>query len=248
MTNQTKNFANYQENYKKFWNTCDETFAHLEMKGHLKSESNERRRWHNNFLRYYHLRGAKVADYGIGGGYLGKFLFEKYGIDSYFGIDISERSLDVARRTLGAKKNLSFRLAPISFKDLGVDYFFCIACIQHFPDQNYLDEFLRNLNDSEISFLTLQIRYNTETKFTPDNPKMSCQTNVEYLQKCLSKYNLSFVGGLSEGARYQFVGLHKKGLYAPYYVSGNDPVRSSGLFSALKGAYKSIFRSSRKTS
>ena len=60
---------------EKFWNTCDLNFSHNIISGHLKSYNDITTFWKNNFINKIDFSDKIVLDYGIGGGYLGKYLF-----------------------------------------------------------------------------------------------------------------------------------------------------------------------------
>lgn len=200
----------YSENFKSFWEKCDRAFAHLDIDDHLVSEENLYQGWKRNFIKYFEWDKKAVADYGIGGGYLGKMLLSEFGVSSYTGIDISERSLSEARGNLqGYSDKTRFLVSPTPFSKLGVDIFVSLACIQHFPNERYLIDFLKNLNDSSIPELMLQIRRADRTAFNPNNPTLSCVTNYEFVANSLVNYRLHYASYPAKN-NYQYLVLRRK--------------------------------------
>jgi SAM-dependent methyltransferase len=200
----------YAENYRSFWEQCDRAFAHLDIDDHLVSEENLYQSWKRNFIKFFDWNNKSVVDYGIGGGYLGKMLLSEFGIRAYTGIDISERSLAQARENLRDHVGkTSFCLSPRNFADIGADIFVSLACIQHFPSEAYLVDFLENVNGSSIAELMLQIRCADQTVFNPNNPTFSCLTNYEYMARILVNYRLLYASYPAKN-NYQYLVLRRK--------------------------------------
>jgi SAM-dependent methyltransferase len=185
---------------KEFWETCDTTFAHVTIDKHLKNYKDLTQGWDKHFLAQLNavkpLSNTTILDYGIGGGYLGIHMYSSYNINKYIGIDISERQLKYAKHNLQQFNiNYELLLTPVEFKNIQCDIFISQAVIQHFPDVEYLNNFLTNLNSSDIPFIMLQIRYNKNTLFTHGNYNNikevvnRCHTNNEYIGFQLNKYN-----------------------------------------------------------
>jgi len=147
---------------KDFWEKCDTSFAHLTTDRHLGGYNKLTSFWQSHFLD--DLSGiidfsvSTVIDYGTGAGYLGMYLNEKYNVKKYIGIDIAERSIAEADKNL-KKTDTDYRLllAPVIFSDLKPDVFISQAVIQHFPTEEYLVDFLNNVNMSESKVVMLQI-------------------------------------------------------------------------------------------
>ena len=179
---------------KKFWETCDTTFAHITPNRWLKSKD----QLVNSFSSHFYTFDPKnkvVVDYGIGAAHLGIYLLENKNIKKYVGIDIAQRSLDAAKLNLSKydQKKIDLELAPIDFSSIGADIFCSFAVIQHFPDRQYLDEFLINLRNSGIPELILQIRHAKVNTFSNDydtqnGAMMACRTNKGYVSKVLQYY------------------------------------------------------------
>merc|ERR1712196_271134 len=141
---------------KKWWDSkATANFQHLDRSYVMKYKE----MWEGQFLKKVKWSDKRVIDYGIGGGYLGEVLFREYGIKSYTGIDISDRSLNQARETLAKYiDSVDLKLSPQRFSDFSPDIFFCQEVIQHFPTLAYLDEFLENVDKSGAAQVILQFR------------------------------------------------------------------------------------------
>lgn len=144
------------------------------------------------------MEGKTVIDHGCGGGWTGKFLFDEKKIRAYLGIDIAKRSIEAAEKNLADYEDKVFLLidpnALPDFSQMTADFFISLSCIQHFPDQEYLDYFLDAVNKSEIKTLILQIKYADNTIFREHPYKTThdigngCFTNFKYLQSKLTNY------------------------------------------------------------
>lgn len=201
---------NYTEIYEEFWEQCDRAFAHLDINDHLVSQESLYNSWKRSFVKYFSWEGKSVADYGIGGGYLGQMLLSEFEIAKYSGIDISQRSLDEARDNLNTyTSQTAFYKSTVNFSTIDVDIFVSLACIQHFPNQEYLDSFLTNINNSTIPDVMLQIRRGNDLTFQPDNPILSCVTNYEYMSGLLSNYMLTYASFPAKN-NYQYLVLKHK--------------------------------------
>jgi len=204
------------ENVKNFWDTCDTAFSHIEIKKHLKNYNTLTSQWEKAFIPLLDWKNKSVVDYGIGGGWLGKYLFETKNIDKYIGIDISQRSLDNAKINLFNFRNnvLLFLTNDIDLSSLRADIFVCQACIQHFPDMDYLEKFLCSLNNSSCFKLMLQIANSPKTIFNNSNYKSitdvvrACKTNKEYVSEKLNNYNLEYYSEIYPND-YQFLIFNK---------------------------------------
>lgn len=202
-------------NIKNFWETCNENFSHIKISGHLKDYKTLTTEWQNNFLSklesFIKLKDKIVVDYGIGGAYLGLYLNEKYRIQKYIGIDIAERQLEVARKNLVDNKlNHELLMVPQDFSNTKSDCFISQAVIQHFPDLNYLNDFIRNINHSNIPFVVLQIRFDEKTHIRDGNYQSQeeitwkCKTNNEYILQTLTNYENVYKGPILSN-KYQFL-------------------------------------------
>lgn len=198
-----------------FWETCDPVFSHIEINDYLGNFDTLTKSWENNFIGKYDFNDKVVVDYGIGGGFLGQYLFSTKNIKKYIGFDISDRQLAEASNNLnGLNVDLYNVNNKETFNDLGADIFISQAVIQHFPDEKYFINFLRNVNDSNISEVMLQIRYNKKTIFRGDysqreNVRLACQTNSDYILGYLTNYNLVAGKRLEGKSNYEFLFFEK---------------------------------------
>lgn len=196
------NFYNYLKmkvnNYiRDFWEHCDSHMAHLDNE-YIKDNPIS---WVNNYLNKLDLSNKVVIDYGLGNGLLGTILFRLYNIKKYIGIDIAQRQLDVAKKNLKGN-NIEFHLSPLNFASLNADIFISQAVIQHFPNIEYLIDFLQNVNRSKCKDVVLHIR-NGKTKFNTklekrEDWRLACHTNSEFINKYLTNYNLISESSISK--------------------------------------------------
>lgn len=200
---------------KDFWEKCSSSYAHLITSGHLRSLETLRSFWDVNFIDKINFKDKVVLDYGIGGGYLGQYLFEKFNIKKYYGVDIANRSLDKAKENLNQYSEVELIHTDIfyeSFNDKNIDVFVSQAVIQHFPNKEYLDKFLYKLKELSPKKIMLQIahgsnvfgnRYNTE-----NDVARVCRTNSEYINSILN-YTIEYQSGVQSNG-YQFIILNKE--------------------------------------
>lgn len=199
----------------KKWNNVSKALAHL----HLRHENEGKlsikslhKVFKAHFTDYYDLDGKIVADYGIGGGYLGMHLLSECKIKKYIGIDISDRSIENAKNNLHkwANKIEFHKSNDCEFNKLGADYLVSFAVIQHFPTNKYLDDFLLNVNNSSINTVILQIRHADENTFrddwtTENDIKYACMTNETYVSEKLSNYECTMKSEILEKTNYHYL-------------------------------------------
>jgi len=141
----------------------------------------------------------KVLDYGCGGGWFGKYLFDNFVPKKYIAKDISKRSLFAAKKLLEfvPEELKEFQLIlpeQIIFDD--VDVLVCFSVIQHFPTLDYFNLFFKILNSSKITTLFLQIKRKEELSFaiepykTTHEINRACYTNEKDIKARLSNYKL----------------------------------------------------------
>jgi len=193
---------------KDFWEKCDTGLVQLNI-----STENENKLM-SRFEQYVMPRmgkrvdGKTIIDYGVGGGYFGDMVLQIANA-KYIGIDISERSLNNAKKRLEKYHNTEFHLVPDSFDQFEADIFCCFACIQHFVTKEYLDEFLDKVNNSKCEELYLQIRHHDTLKMLGDLKDGSkvyygCMLPATYLNERLTNYTLmeSKIAHKTNGYRY----------------------------------------------
>jgi len=203
---------------KKFWNSCGRTFAHLEIVGYLKNYDTLSKGWEKEFISKLDFNNKIVLDYGIGGAYLGKYLFENKDINYYYGIDLSDRSLQKAEENLKRYKEHTLLITDEFYDNFNkkVDIIICQACIQHFPNEEYLIKFINKINNLNAEYIMLQIAYKKETKFKNETYNSvqsvvrACYTNKDFILKYLNNYDTYFEGDIGTVATdYQFLIFHK---------------------------------------
>lgn len=188
---------------KYFWNNCARSFAHLTPRKQRTYESIKN-------LDVFHLKGKTVLDFGGGGGYWGKALFDIFGIKKYIDIDISERNLKFAEETLKGYNAEFYINEGQQFSIYKPDFFLCRAVVHHFPSLEYLNDFLIKVNTSGAKYLNISIKYCTDEDFifTKDSYKVkkvsnACHVSLNYLNSNLNNYKYipewSKVGALKRG-------------------------------------------------
>ena len=148
---------------RSFWETANPAFSHISYKGHLGSEDALKKKWQREWLHHYNgtLGGATVVEYGIGGGLLGKHLFEDYGIARYIGIDISDRQVANATRRLAGYNARIERVDALSASIVSNETPTLVvsqAVIQHFESLSYFQAFARQLSLIKAPRVMLQTR------------------------------------------------------------------------------------------
>lgn len=181
-----------------FWNTVKPRYSHF---GETEIEYNALMSRFEKICKRLILSGKTVIDYGCGGGILGEYLLKKRSIAKYIGYDLSERSLSKMQERL---KEFSEKVIPvlvvhhdIDFSTIKPDLIFCIACLYHFPEKEYLDRYLSRFNESDAENVVIEIRdsgegtcfqLNTYSDF--NSVTNACRTNAEYVSEKMSNYEL----------------------------------------------------------
>lgn len=147
--------------------------------------------------------GKCVLDYGCGGGLFGEFLFANTSILQYVGLDIATRSLAAAEKLLTIDNDFSencnfIKIDPFSTPDLSllkIDILFCMNVIQHFPTQEYLDNWIEMVNNSGIENIILHFRegplfFQVEPYKTTKEINLANTVPKKYIVKGLSNYKM----------------------------------------------------------
>ncbi len=88
--------------------------------------------WLAGCLRKLQERPQSVMDFGCGTGSASPFLLSLIGVESILGVDISARSLEVAKRTYNSECT-QFRLVSQYQPSEGIDLAFCNGVFHHIP-------------------------------------------------------------------------------------------------------------------
>jgi len=190
------------------WSSCSRTFAHLDIDKWLVSEQELRRYWSKQ-LSWFDFGGKTVLDYGIGGGYFGKWLYEEQSIAKYIGVDIAERSLKKAEEVLQQYPQTELYLTPVRFSEFGVTVFTSLACIQHFQLKSQYEALLKNVESSRIADVVIQIRHGTSPHFNQSNIRLGCLTNAAEVVRLLPSYVLERACPIQDSSSYQFLHLNR---------------------------------------
>ena len=92
----------YVNGIRDWWNHADTTFSHISYNKWLNSESTLTKKWESEWIRRMPTHVGHLAEYGIGGGLLGKVLLTKHKVTHYTGLDISDRQINHAYARLKA--------------------------------------------------------------------------------------------------------------------------------------------------
>lgn len=204
-----------------FWDAADPTFSHIHYDRWLGSPHNITHMWERTWLHRYRradLVGARVVEYGIGGGLLAQHLFETKNISHYTGFDISNRQVNESETRLRPVYGDAIELKRVDALDARlvtgrVDLFVCQAVIQHFESMNYLVRFLSQAQAIAPRMLMLQTRHATTVREKPKRQKSSPTTEeVQFslslpttaLVRLLPAYKLVWNSPVQKGNGYVF--------------------------------------------
>ena len=208
-------YDSYNKNLVKHWEECEPEFAHIEAKkwrGGREQVFIEHREKAELLKKYAELDGASVLDYGIGDGFFGYVLFDEYSLSKYIGVDIAKRTLNTAASNLASSdKGWVFVLdqTPADFKQYKPDIITSFACIQHFPNKEYLDEFCDNITKANPSVVMLQIRNAKNGEYFNSNlPALACITTPKAISKRLPNHKIVYRSKIIDNG-YQTVILSK---------------------------------------
>lgn len=192
--------SNYASNLEEHWETCQLEYAHLTCSKNWRKNLQHVFGDHKNNIDTFidktgaSVEGMCVLDYGIGDGHLCTVLSNDYKIGKYVGVDIAQRTLDVARMNLAdidCKKE--FKRIPTNFKNYNPDLITSFACIHHFPSKEYLDDFLLNVGNAKPSWVMFQIRNDGKgEQFFPEYPSLACLTNPKDICSRLRAYKIVY--------------------------------------------------------
>jgi len=150
-------------------------------------------------------KGKVVVNYGCGGGWLEKKLFQEYDIKKSISFDISHKSVAFAAENL-ADYNAEVKLIEPwemmkSVARRKKDIFMSCECIQHFPTEEYFDSWLKMLNRQKYEWIILhykiidkkkvkktQFRENIYATLIDSN--RACITETKFLEDRLTNYEL----------------------------------------------------------
>ena len=208
--------SSYASNLEEHWETCQLEYAHLSCSKNWRKNLQHVFQGHRNNIDTFidktgaSIEGMCVLDYGIGDGHFCTVLDSEYKVGKYVGIDIAQRTLDAASINLAdtdCKKE--FKKLPANFKTYKPDLIASFACIQHFPNKAYLDDFLTNVENANPSWLMFQIRNDGKgERFFPEYPSLACLTNPRSIRSRLQAYKLVHKSSIAANG-YQLVILGK---------------------------------------
>jgi SAM-dependent methyltransferase len=200
--NLKKHCPDYEGNYREFWENVDDIYAH-------RGDDPDGR-----FLKPLDpavFEGQTVLDYGCGGGFWGEQLSPH--VKKYIGLDVSQRSIDLARKRLPKSKHSNVTLKRVdSLSDYRnapkIDTLFSFATIWHFPTTGYLIDFLKAVKRLEPQKVILQVRFSEKTVNNKDCPRWSILTNVDDINDQLG-YTVNYVSEPNEPSKTQLIVLDR---------------------------------------
>ena len=207
-----------EKKIKNFWD--DDKNSRIAHRAERFKLSNKKGQENINLLNKSMLNQIKfkdkiLIDYGIGSGFVGHYLLKEKELKKYIGYDISVKSIKVAQEEIGEYNNQAeFMIVEgqdYTFDKWGADIFLSLACIQHFPTYEYLENFLQQLESSNIPIIALQIRYDQYTKFRVKpyensiDAVQACHTNNNFILSILKSYRLIYNTEPSKRSKYQYL-------------------------------------------
>lgn len=154
----------------KYWDECNKKLAHLSGKG----EEINHQRWGKYLVPYTESFYPTVIDYGCGGNWLGEFIRKYITTKRWIGLDTSERAIKHCRNKFDSNDSVSvYYFGKVPEKLLTTSVLFCMSVVQHM-NENQLIYFERQLDESNIPELFIQIRHSEARLFDGLNPVHCC--------------------------------------------------------------------------
>ena len=190
-------FNNTQRKIKDYLRNADDKFNHLFYIG-----PNMMKEITDFIPPSVDFNNKNIIELGIGAGFLASYLFSRYKLKKYIGLDANPKSLNVSYQRLILWRRQVYLRELSNEKDydfkqynLSPSIFISFVCIQQFPDENYTTTFFDKLNNSEIEELLFQTRENnTSSTLFKNDFKSSFKTNnyltKEWVCEKLSNYQL----------------------------------------------------------
>ncbi|SRR6266496_4178326 len=116
--------------------------------------------WLSRCLQRLSVRPERIMDYGCGTGSATNFLFELLQPDCVLGVDTSERSLELARQSLGGMRS-QFLLNTDYKPDGEIDLAYCNGVFHHIPPDD---------RDRELDYVRRSLRPGGVFAFWENNP------------------------------------------------------------------------------
>jgi hypothetical protein len=178
-----------------FWENTSPRNAHLGQDG----ETDDMFAKYEESFAKTNVKG-NVIDFGCGGGLLGLYLTRKHSPKKYIAYDIAERSLAIAKKNVPEGEFNIINTNTFNFAAKKPDIIISLACMIHFPNKVYLDNFLAACNISGAGKLILEIRdtgrgtiFQKDAYAFPLKTKrtcLTCETSAGYVASKLTGYEL----------------------------------------------------------
>lgn len=193
------------------------TSAHITLNAWLVSFEKMKQDLRPNIGDKLKLAEKTVIEYGIGGGWIGKYLLEDCGIHKYIGYDIAPRCIAAANKTLVECGKGHFELHLIDeIPDFDrADVFITRAVIQHFPNLEYFKRFFAKLDASGIGRLVIHFREGAKTEFqkvpykTTKEIGLACRTTKRDIEAALPSYQC-YDSSVTDGVGQRYLYFKKK--------------------------------------
>lgn len=179
----------YKDDPRSFWEKTNPDYAHV---GPDFNHQQVWADWKRVFLGRFDWAGKHVIDYGCGGGWLGKLLFAEYGIAGYWGVDISQRSLEFAQQNVGQGEymnperfmHLSSQMVARWRSDDAI--FVCLNLLHHMPTVEHVTHVLAAAGQAYVDHCVFTIRNNGKpAQFQPNNPGNAFWTTPEHMSELM---------------------------------------------------------------
>jgi precorrin-6B methylase 2 len=157
------------------------------------SNSDVKKDIYRELIKGYDFKDKTIIDFGCGAGFLGKEIFENFEVKKYIGIDVSKTSIQNASANLEKYDNKELILLEewTNFSKHQADIFISIFCIRYFSNHEFLETFLKLVNDSGCKELILQYRLNKKNSLQFIAEGMTtfvCYLPNNYIDKYLTNY------------------------------------------------------------
>ncbi|MEA3453110.1 MAG: class I SAM-dependent methyltransferase [Patescibacteria group bacterium] len=95
-----------------------------------------------NFLKQYINKGEKILDIGCGNGRFSEIVKDRA---DYYGVDVSERLIKIAKEKYPARQFLVNDPLVLPFEENSFDKVFCLAVLHHIPSRKLRKDFLKEI-------------------------------------------------------------------------------------------------------
>lgn len=174
-----------------FWDKVSPRYAHIDLSKELERSLTN---FFDRFIRpNISCTNKMILDYGCGGGYFAKWLYSSYSGISYYGYDVSQRSLEAA--SLKEPRGYYSQSLPL----VDVDIIFSLAVIQHMTTEDY-KTFIDFCETSNAKEIFIQFRYSREYTYR----KHDFLNRLSMPDVYIPGYELTYESPVFPGNRYKY--------------------------------------------